>query len=337
MNTNKLRKALSLSMCAVMCVSSAVSFSGCENEKTPSATADEATTSASNISTADEATAVGSLEKLGIDPNTLGIEPDILYDTQNEVGFQIDMPNEGDTIAIIHTTLGDITLRFFPEQAPKAVTNFINLANDGKYNNTTFHRVINDFVVQGGHIGTDPNNPNGMSSYGSQFEDEFCDKLFNIRGAVSMVTTTADTNGSQFFINQTDAEAFANNGGWAKYEEWWETAKTQLTNYKDSNLLSTFIQENRNTLFDTEIVPDEVRALYERYGGNPNLDGAYNAVDMGNTVFAQVIDGMDIVDTIAAVQVDDENRPEENIVIKSIDITTYSIDNAQDTTILSAE
>lgn len=332
MNTNKFRKALGISLCAVMCLSSALSFSGCENEKTQSATADEATTSALPVSTADEATAVSSLEKLGIDADTLGIEPNIYYDTQNNVGFQLDMPSEGDTIAIIHTTMGDITIRFFPTQAPKAVTNFINLAQDGKYNNTTFHRVINDFVVQGGHIGNDPDNPNGMSSYGSQFEDEFCDKLFNIRGAVSMVTTTADTNGSQFFINQTDTEAFAENGGWKNYEDWWETAKTQLTNYKDSNLLSAFIQENRNTLYDTEIVPDEVRALYETYGGNPNLDGAYSAVDMGNTVFAQVIDGMDIVDKIANVKVDEENKPEESIVITSIDITTYSSENTQNTT-----
>lgn len=342
MNTNKFRKALSTTLCALVCVSSAVSFSGCENEKTQTATPDQPTTSALPISTADEAGAVGSLKRLGIDPHTIDVEPNVYYDTKNEVGFQLENPQPGDTIAIIHTSMGDITLRFFPEQAPKAVTNFINLANDGKYNNTTFHRVIDDFIVQCGHIGNDPNNPNGISSYGTQFEDEFCDKLFNIRGAVSMVTTDADTNGSQFFINQTDAQAFADNGGWSKYEEWWSTAQTQLVNYKDSNLIKAFIQENKNTLYDTDIVPDEVRTLYERNGGNPNLDGAYNAVDMGNTVFAQVIAGMDTVDRIAAVKVDNDNKPKDNVVINSIEITTYSSNtqtstNSQETTVKATE
>ena len=250
--------------------------------------------------------------------------PNIFYDKSDRIGFQLDMPKDGDTIAVIHTTQGDITLRFFPEQAPKTVTNFINLAKEGKYNNTTFHRVINDFIVQGGHIGNDENNPNGTSSYGSQFEDEFCDKLLNIRGAVSMANTSRDTNGSQFFINQTSKEAFNADGGWTKYEDWWKNVKTQLVNYKDSSLLSAFIQENGDKCYDTDIIGDEIRKIYELYGGNPNLDGAYNAVDRGNTVFAQVIAGMDVVDKIAGTKVDENYKPAENIVIESIEVKEYS-------------
>ncbi|MGN0448895.1 MAG: peptidylprolyl isomerase [Ruminococcus sp.] len=332
MNTNKLRRLSSVALCALICISAAISFSGCENGKTQSATSDEvATTSQVPASTADEATAVGALESLGIDASTIGIEPNILYDTENPVGFQLEMPNEGDTIAVVHTTLGDFTMRFFPEQAPKTVTNFINLAKEGNYNNTTFHRVVRDFIVQGGHCGNDENAPNGTSSYGTEFEDEFCDKLFNVRGAVSMANSAQDTNGSQFFINQTSAEAYKNNGGWSRFEKMWQTVKTQLANYKDSNLLSAFIQKNGNNCYDTEIVPEEVRSLYETNGGNPYLDGAYNAVDRGHTVFAQVIDGMDVVDKIAVVQVDDDDKPVENVVIKSIDITTYSPQKAQTT------
>ena len=332
MNTNKLRRLSSVALCALICISAAISFSGCENGKTQSATSDEvATTSQVPASTADEATAVGALESLGIDASTLGIEPNILHDTENPVGFQLEMPNEGDTIAVVHTTLGDFTMRFFPEQAPKTVTNFINLAKEGKYNNTTFHRVVRDFIVQGGHCGNDENAPNGTSSYGTEFEDEFCDKLFNVRGAVSMANSAQDTNGSQFFINQTSAEAYKNNGGWAKLESNWENIKTQLLNYKDSNLLSAFIQKNGNNCYDTDIVPEEVQSLYEANGGNPYLDGAYNAVDRGHTVFAQVIDGMDVVDKIAVVKVDDDDKPVENVVIKSIDITTYSSQATQTT------
>lgn len=325
MNTKRYLKALCVFMAAGICVCSAISFSGCESTTTQSATDDEVQQiTATPVSTDDEADAVSGLEALGIDPSSLGINPNINYDKADKIGFQLDMPNEGDTIAVVHTTQGDITLRFFPEQAPKAVTNFINLAKDGKYNGTTFHRVINDFIVQGGHVGNDANNPNGTSSYGTQFEDEFCDKLFNIRGAVSMANTSNDTNGSQFFINQTDAETFAQEGGWSSYEEWWSNVKTQLVNYKDSTLLSAFIQENGDKCYNTDIVGDEIRKLYEANGGNPNLDGAYNAVDRGNTVFAQVIDGMNVVDKIATVKVDEGYKPIENIVIESIDIKTYS-------------
>ena len=68
---------------------------------------------------------------------------------------------------------------------------------------------------------------------------------------------------------------------------------------------------------------DEVKSLYQKNGGNPNLDGVYNAADRGNTVFAQVIDGMDVVDKIAAAKVDKNNVPLENIVINSVEIKIY--------------
>lgn len=331
MNTKKLRKALYVILSTILCLFSAISFSSCKNEKTPAATADEASNESSDVvSTDDEANACDVLQSLGIDADALGIEPNVFYEKNNDVGFQLDMPKDGDTIAVIHTSEGDITIRFFPEQAPKTVTNFLNLAKDGKYNNTTFNNIVKDFKVQGGLYGYDENNPNGTSSYGTQFEDEFCDKLFNIRGAVSMASNAKDSNGSQFFINQTSAEAFEKNGGWQKMSDMWETAKTMLANQKDTNqnLLSVFIQQNDSKFYNADIVPEEVKKLYETNGGNPHLDGAYNAVDRGQTVFGQVIDGMDVVDKISNVKVDDEFHPEENIVIKSIEITEYSSQNA---------
>ena len=324
MNTVKLRKAVGFTLSALLCFSSATAFSGCENEASSSAQIAETTNPI--ISTADEATALSALESLGISADELGIKPDIMYDTENEIGFQLELPKEGDTIGIIHTSIGDIKIRFFQNHAPKAVTNFINLAKNSSYNNSTFHRVINDFMIQGGYCGTNPDSLNGTSSYGNEFEDEFCDKLFNIRGAVSMANSGTDTNGSQFFINQTDAEAFNAMGGFSNLEVMWQNIKTQLVNYKDSNLLSAFIQQNGTNCYNTDIVNSDVRALYEANGGNPYLDGAYNAVDRGHTVFGQVIDGMDVVDKIAGVAVDEEDKPVENIVIESIEITSYSAD-----------
>ena len=63
---------------------------------------------------------------------------------------QLDRPAAGETVAIMHTSMGDISIRLFPEQAPKAVENFTTHAKDGYYNGIVFHRVINDFMIQGG-------------------------------------------------------------------------------------------------------------------------------------------------------------------------------------------
>ena len=299
--------------------------SGCSQNEESSVTPDVPMADTAD-STADEAAVgEGGLKALGLDPLLFGIDPDVNNDVDDAVGFQLEMPQEGDTIAVIHTSEGDITLRFFSELVPKTVTNFINLAEDGKYNNTTFHRVINDFVIQGGHVGSDTEQPNGISSYGQPFEDEFCDKLFNIRGAVAMANNGKDSNGSQFFINQINADKFQENGGWAFYDGIWKDTVAQLKKYKDnSTLLSAYIEENGDRFIDTDTVPNEVKKLYIENGGNPNLDGAYNVADRGSTVFAQVIDGMDVVDKIAAAEVNHKNVPKESIKINSIEITSYS-------------
>ena len=322
----KFNKALISFLCVALSLVLALSFAGCSGKKqteedTKAATADEADTTYP-VSTDDEAKAISGLEAMGFDPATLGIEPKIIED-DNAVGFQLEKPQKGDTIAVIHTDYGDITLRLFQKQAPKTVTNFVNLAKAGKYNNTTFHRVIKDFVIQGGHYGEDPNHPNGISSYGDEFEDEFCDKLYNIRGAVSMANSAKDSNGSQFFINQTTKDKFVNDGGWTKFDDVWKNIKTRLKSYKDSNLVKAFIDENGDKFINTAIIPEEVKSLYNENGGNPNLDGVFNAADRGNTVFAQVIDGMDVVDKIANVTVDDKDVPLENVVINSVEIKKY--------------
>ena len=108
--------------------------------------------------------------------------------------------------AIIHTNLGDITLRFFPEVAPNHVNNFIELAKKGFYNGTTFHRVIPTFVIQGG----DPNSKNpdrskhGMGGPGYQLKAEF-NKKPHRRGTLSMARSGhPDSAGSQFFICVAD-------------------------------------------------------------------------------------------------------------------------------------
>lgn len=100
--------------------------------------------------------------------------------------------------ATIKTNQGGIKLQLFPDQAPKTVKNFVELAKQGYYKGVIFHRVIPDFMIQGG----DPTGTGagGESIYGQAFEDEFSEELFNFKGALSMANAGPNTNGSQFFI-----------------------------------------------------------------------------------------------------------------------------------------
>jgi cyclophilin family peptidyl-prolyl cis-trans isomerase len=103
------------------------------------------------------------------------------------------------TAATLHTNHGAIEIELFDEDAPKTVENFLKLAGDGFYDGVVFHRVIPDFMIQGG----DPTGT-GMGGPGYTFEDEFNDRKVE-RGALAMANAGPNTNGSQFFIVTTEA------------------------------------------------------------------------------------------------------------------------------------
>jgi len=107
-------------------------------------------------------------------------------------------PTDNDKKVIMKTNKGDITIRLFPDLAPKTVENFLGLADSGYYDGIIFHRVIDNFMIQGG----DPTGTGmgGASVWGDSFEDEFSMNLFNLNGALSMANAGPNTNGSQFFI-----------------------------------------------------------------------------------------------------------------------------------------
>ncbi|MGJ7911381.1 peptidylprolyl isomerase [Neobacillus sp. LXY-1] len=108
---------------------------------------------------------------------------------------------DNERLVEMDTTMGAIKIKLFPEYAPKAVENFVKHSEEGYYDGLIFHRVIKDFMIQGG----DPNGngTGGESIWGKPFEDEFSRNLFNIRGALSMANSGSNTNGSQFFIVQS--------------------------------------------------------------------------------------------------------------------------------------
>ena len=117
-----------------------------------------------------------------------------------ELGFQLELPAEGEQVVLMKTSKGNIYIRLFPEAAPKTVENFVTHAKNGYYDGLSFHRVINDFMIQGGDPKGD--GTGGESIWGGSFEDEFDAKLLNLRGSLAMANSGVDTNGSQFFINQ---------------------------------------------------------------------------------------------------------------------------------------
>ena len=225
--------------------------------------------------------------------------------------------------AIMHTNMGDITIQLYPEVAPKTVENFVTLAKKGYYNGLIFHRVIKDFMIQGG----DPTGTGagGESIYGAKFEDECSQELHNFRGALSMANAGPNTNGSQFFINQSKADAFKTMVDSIKtnYERYKKT-----DSYKDIKswqaLLANRMSDTTSGTFQIlpERLTDEVIDLYCQTGGNMNLDGSLRNRG-GHTVFGQVYEGMDVVDAIAAVETDSKDKPKEAVTIKTIDITTY--------------
>lgn len=184
---------------------------------------------------------------------------------------------ENEALVVMNTTMGSIKIKLFKEKAPKTVENFLTHAENGYYNGIIFHRVIPDFMIQGG----DPTGTGmgGESIYGATFEDEFTMDLFNLRGALSMANAGPSTNGSQFFIVQN-----AGLGGGASADQ-----------LKKGGW------------------PDEIAEAYAANGGTPHLDQRH-------TVFGQVIEGMDVVDSIAGAKCNRDNKPKEEISIETIEI-----------------
>ena len=155
---------------------------------------------------------------------TKTLEEDGIFDAlegfgmvEKELHFpQVDIETVEGPIATIKTNHGDMHIKLFPEHAPKTVANFIALSKDGYYDGVIFHRIIKDFMIQGG----DPTGTGmgGESIYGESFEDEFSEELYNVRGALSMANAGPNTNGSQFFIVQNQHLPYSKKeiarGGW---------------------------------------------------------------------------------------------------------------------------
>ncbi|MBQ9603877.1 MAG: peptidylprolyl isomerase [Firmicutes bacterium] len=209
---------------------------------------------------------------------------------EEEELIQLTGVQAGETVATVHTNMGDIKLRLFPQYAPKAVENFVTHAKEGYYDGITFHRVISEFMIQAG----DPTGTGagGESIWGTPFENEVTPALRNFRGALCMANAGADTNGSQFYIVQcTDIG---------------DDLKSQLEQ----------MREQKNEMFGSAVIDE-----YINNGGCPSLDFGY-------TVFGQVYEGMDVVDAISAVETDSSDKPKTDVIIDTIEVSEYGGETA---------
>ncbi len=195
---------------------------------------------------------------------------------------QLANASVGEKIAVMKTNMGDIKIKFFPEAAPKAVENFITHAQNGYYNGLIFHRVINDFMIQGG----DPTGSGmgGESIWGAPFEDEFSPELHNIRGALSMANAGPGTNGSQFFIVQAK-----------------EVSDDMLDQLRSA---------------DEASYPTSCIENYEKLGGTPWLD--YHHTVFGQVI--EGMDTVDKIAGVKVDFF--QNKPINDVVIEEITIET---------------
>ena len=234
--------------------------------------------------------------------------------------IQFEKPAAGEKIAVMKTSMGEIVLKFFPSQAPKAVENFLTHAENGYYDGLKFHRVIPGFMIQGG----DPQGTGtgGESIWGGSFEDEVTPDLRNSRGALSMANSGTNTNGSQFFIVQcgtpmTENDAMAYQFQWTvnklqreidlapadQAQAVLEQAQGKLNGYQQNGLSQELLDEYQPAV-----------QRYKEVGGTPHLDYKH-------TVFGQVTEGMEVVDAIAAVATDpQDNKPLEDVSIITIQV-----------------
>ena len=239
--------------------------------------------------------------------------------------------SSGDTYAVISVKdFGDIKVKLFPDIAPVAVKNITDLAAKKYYNGLIFHRVIADFMIQGGsYNGTGTSAPD---------EDSFgIETNYNARhfyGALAMANA-AGQNGTQFFIvNSKNKAAYTSVAEeLPQMKEQLEFMKSELDKVDageegyadiDPNAVYQYRAQYQTMLGQADFLENASQAVKDKYaavGGVAYLDGGY-------TVFGQVVEGYDVLDAISAVPVVDDgngniSKPATDVIIDSVTVKTY--------------
>lgn len=246
----------------------------------------------------------------------------------------------GDVLVDIKTTAGDITVRLFGD-TPKHRDNFVKLVNEGFYNGTLFHRVINDFMVQAG----DPDSKNapagkmlGSGDLGYTIESEFdYPRHFHKKGALAAARTGDNVNPEK----RSSASQFYIVTGQTYNDSTLIQMEKQLQMAQKQGIFNELAQQNADKIRELRMnrdqaglqqlqeeliaiteqkaaenpakLPDNVKEAYKTVGGTPHLDGNY-------TVFGEVVKGMDVIEKIQKVETDGNDRPLEDVKIISMEI-----------------
>lgn len=247
-----------------------------------------------------------------------------------------------ETQVLMHTSMGDIQLKLYNE-TPKHRDNFIQLVKDSTYNGLLFHRVIKDFMIQGGDVTSKDAQMNkslGAGDLGYTVPAEFnYPKYFHKKGALCAARTGDEVNperassASQFYIvtgkkyseaelNQMEKQlenrlkqsifAHLQAENKPKIMEYYRSGnKEELAILRDTLIGKTELEAEKRK--DETKLPKELREIYKTEGGVPFLDNQY-------TVYGEVVKGIEVVEAIQNVKTNKQDRPTENVVITSVEL-----------------
>ncbi|MGB3181952.1 MAG: peptidylprolyl isomerase [Cyclobacteriaceae bacterium] len=241
---------------------------------------------------------------------------------------------EQDKLVLIHTPYGDMKVLLY-EETPLHKENFLQLVEDGKYDSTTFHRIIKNFMIQGGNVSDKASlSPEEKEKEaGRTIPAEFVDDFIHVKGALAAARRGDQSNpekrssGSQFYIVQGETmegiEKSQNEGmkismvnqilSMPKYSD---LRDSLFAMQRDGNtqVVESFFM-NGDTLIEKEMpdyqkftLPDSIKSRYGNTPGSPHLDGTY-------TIFGKVVEGLEVIDSVAAVETGQNDVPTEPLYI----------------------
>lgn len=244
----------------------------------------------------------------------------------------------GDTFVTLKTTYGNVKIRLY-QQTPQHRDNFVKLVKEGYYNGSLFHRVIKDFMIQGGDPDSKTAQPGAMLGNGGPgytIPAEFNDSLYHKKGALAaarigdQANPTKASSGSQFYIVQgktygpEDLKRFEDRINQERMNALFNQLLSAPENAQLKRMIDGFVKvgnQSELNFISQQIQPQLEQQLnmrgrytysaqaikdYSTLGGAPHLDGSY-------TVFGEVVEGLDVIDKIAALPTGANDRPVEDV------------------------